>query len=54
MLPPRLLQEPIPTGPSRGEVSHLPQLLPEYYAVRGWDTSGVPTAAKLEELGLAA
>jgi len=51
-LPPRLTSSPIPAGPSKGEVSHLDVMLPEYYEVRGWDINGVPTAAKLEELGL--
>jgi len=51
-LPQRLLSEPIKTGPSAGEVSHLDQMLPEYYALRGWDEQGVPTKAKLKELAL--
>ncbi len=48
----RLLNEPIKTGPSKGEVSHLDQMLPEYYELRGWDEDGVPTKAKLKELAL--
>lgn len=51
-LPPRLLNEP-GTGNSGGEVSHLPEMLGEYYRARGWDENGVPTLDKLEELGLA-
>jgi len=51
-LPERLLKSPILTGASKGEVSHLDQMLPEYYAARGWDATGVPTAAKLKELAL--
>ncbi len=51
-LPPRLLQEPIPSGPSKGQVHLLSQLLSEYYAVRGWDSEGVPTPTKLSQLGL--
>jgi len=51
-LPERLLKSPILTGASKGEVSHLDQMLPEYYAARGWDAAGVPTAAKLKELAL--
>ena len=31
-LPPRLLNDPIKTGPSKGEVSNLDEMLPEYYA----------------------
>ena len=51
-LPPRLLKEPIPSGPSKGEVCELDRMLPEYYKLRGWDKEGVPTKEKLEELGL--
>ena len=51
-LPKRLLQEPIKTGASKGEVSRLHEMLPDYYSIRGWDTEGVPTEAKLEELAL--
>jgi len=51
-LPPRLLEEPIKTGPAKGEVNRLGDMLPEYYALRGWDENGVPTAEKLEELSL--
>ena len=28
------------------------KMLREYYAVRGWDTNGVPSQAKLDELGI--
>jgi len=51
-LPPRMLREPIPTGPAKGQVHELNIMLPEYYQVRGWDENGVPTPEKLEELGL--
>jgi aldehyde:ferredoxin oxidoreductase len=51
-LPARLLTEPIKTGPSKGEISHLGDMLPEYYELRGWDEKGVPTKAKLKELSL--
>jgi aldehyde:ferredoxin oxidoreductase len=27
-------------------------MLDEYYAERGWDKNGTPTAAKLKELGI--
>ena len=53
-LPPRLLKEPIKTGASKGRLSRLPEMLPEYYELRGWDKNGVPTASKLGELGLTA
>ncbi|MBC9784140.1 aldehyde ferredoxin oxidoreductase family protein [Heliobacterium chlorum] len=51
-LPKRLLEEPMPEGPSKGWVHKLDELLPKYYEVRGWDADGVPTAEKRKELGL--
>lgn len=51
-LPPRFLKEPIPSGPSKGEVCDLDRMLPEYYKLRGWDKEGVPTKETLRELGL--
>lgn len=51
-LPPRLLEEPIPEGPSRGRFVELKPMLAEYYRFRGWDTCGVPSPKKLRELGL--
>ena len=53
-LPSRLLHEPIKTGNSKGMLSRLPEMLPLYYELRGWDVDGIPTPAKLGELGLAA
>ena len=52
-LPPRLLTEAIPDGPSKGWVSKLEPMLNEYYRARGWDEQGVPKAKKLAELELA-
>jgi len=52
-LPPRILHEGIPAGPAKGMVGKLAEMLPEYYKLRGWDGSGVPTKAKLKELALA-
>ena len=52
-LPERLLKQPHPSGPSKGVVVHLEQMLPVYYRVRGWDEHGVPKPEKLAELGLA-
>jgi aldehyde:ferredoxin oxidoreductase len=51
-LPERLLREPMPVGPARGLVVNLEPMLKEYYRLRGWDAVGVPTEAKLKELGL--
>ena len=52
-LPERLLKDPIKTGPAKGMVNRLDEMLPTYYQERGWDESGVPTKAKLKELALA-
>jgi aldehyde:ferredoxin oxidoreductase len=52
-LPERLLKVPHKDGPAKGVVVHLDQMLPEYYAARGWSDEGVPTQEKLVELGLA-
>jgi aldehyde:ferredoxin oxidoreductase len=52
-LPPRMLKEPLPDGPAKGQVVELDKMLPEYYRLRGWDENGVPTPEKLKELGLA-
>ena len=51
-LPQRMLEEPMPEGPAKGHVVELDQMLPEFYRLRGWDENGVPTDAKLAELGL--
>jgi aldehyde:ferredoxin oxidoreductase len=54
-LPPRLLTEALPRGPSKGvhlRREDLDQMLDEYYAVRGWNQNGKPTKAKLEELSI--
>jgi aldehyde:ferredoxin oxidoreductase len=52
-LPLRLTQTPIKTGPSKGLLSKVPEMLPEYYKLRGWDENGVPTEERLEHLQLA-
>ncbi|OBS31422.1 aldehyde ferredoxin oxidoreductase [Tepidimonas fonticaldi] len=51
-LPPRLLTEPAKSGPAKGLVNKLPEMLPKYYAVRGWDAEGRPTAETKARLGL--
>ncbi|HHW91112.1 MAG TPA: aldehyde ferredoxin oxidoreductase family protein [Firmicutes bacterium] len=51
-LPPRLLEEPLPSGPARGKVNQLEVMLKEYYVVRGWNEDGVPTEEKMAELSL--
>ncbi len=52
ILPPRMLKDPMPAGPCKGQVSRLDEMLPEYYSLRGWDAKGVPTKEKKAELGL--
>ena len=52
-LPRRLVSEPIPSGPCKGNVHRLPELLPEYYKERGWDQKGLPTEEKLAQLEIA-
>ena len=55
VLPERMVGgEPVPKGPMKGRVSQVPDMLPHYYEARGWDSDGVPSAAKLDELGLKA
>lgn len=51
-LPKRLLTEPIATGPMAGKKSHVPEMVPEYYRLRGWNEQGIPTPEKLRELGM--
>lgn len=51
-LPPRLLNDAVKDGPSKGWVSKLEPMLQEYYRVRGWDARGVPKPSKLKELSL--
>ena len=54
-LPERLKTEPIPEGPSKGQLisqADLDFMLDEYYDARGWTREGVPTRAKLGELRL--
>jgi aldehyde:ferredoxin oxidoreductase len=52
-LPKRLLSEPIPKGPCKGHIHRLPELLPDDYKERGWSEQGLPTEAKLAQLGIA-
>ena len=46
----RFLKEPMPDGPSKGQVFEQEQVLPEYYKLRGWDEEGMPLPKKLKEL----
>lgn len=51
-LPDRLTKEPAPTGPAKGMVCHLNEMLDEYYDVRKWTQLGKVTEEKRRELGL--
>ncbi len=51
-LPRRLTEEPFSDGPAGGKIVHLHEMLDEYYRERGWSRDGIPTEAKLKELGL--
>jgi aldehyde:ferredoxin oxidoreductase len=33
-------------------LADVDSLLPSYYALRGWDENGIPTAEKLKQLGI--
>jgi aldehyde:ferredoxin oxidoreductase len=52
-LPKRLTEEPAPTGPAKGMVCHLDEMLNEYYEVRNWTTDGIPNKELLDRLSLA-
>ena len=51
-LPPRLLNDPAPSGTAKGRVCELTTMLDEYYELRGWTDQGVPTNATVSRLGL--
>ncbi|MCK5420599.1 MAG: aldehyde ferredoxin oxidoreductase family protein [Deltaproteobacteria bacterium] len=51
-IPQRMLKEPMPEGPAKGQVCKLDEMLPEYYNIRGWTHKGIPTEDKLKSLGL--
>ena len=49
-LPYRTLYEPLPDGPAKGQFigeENLNRMIDEYYALRGWDASGIPTEETL-------
>jgi aldehyde:ferredoxin oxidoreductase len=53
VFPERFLKEPMPGGPSAGQVFEAGPLLEDYYRARGWDPkTGIPHEDKLKELGL--
>ena len=55
LLPPRILEDPIPDGVSKGHkisVEEMNMMLDDYMKARGWTKDGVPTPEKLAELGI--
>ena len=51
-LPERLRKDAAKTGPAKGKVNELEQMLPLYYQCRGWTAAGVPTEETCQRLGL--
>jgi aldehyde:ferredoxin oxidoreductase len=54
-LPYRTLLEPLPDGPAKGQFigeKNLSRMIDDYYACRGWDAAGVPTASTLQKYEL--
>jgi len=54
-LPPRLLNEALPTGVAQGiglSAEELREMIQSYYRARGWDERGFISEEKLRELGL--
>ena len=51
-LPKRLLKDAAKTGPAKGLVNRLDEMLPDYYAARGWSADGVPTSDTLDRLSV--
>jgi aldehyde:ferredoxin oxidoreductase len=52
VFPDRIVKETLPSGLSAGKTFEADALLADYYKQRGWDSNGIPTEAKLQELGL--
>jgi aldehyde:ferredoxin oxidoreductase len=53
--PPRVLQEPLPDGPNKGQFIPLEvydRMLDAYYEARGWSSQGIPSLEKLRDLDL--
>jgi len=51
-LPKRLLTEACKSGPAKGKVNMLAEMMPKYYAARGWDAEGRPTEETRKRLSL--
>jgi aldehyde:ferredoxin oxidoreductase len=51
-LPKRLLKDAANVGPAKGRVNDLGQMLPEYYALRGWTADGQITPETRARFGI--
>jgi aldehyde:ferredoxin oxidoreductase len=54
-LPRRILTEPIPAGPAKGERvtdADLARMIDDYYDARGWDQDGIPRSDRLHALSM--
>jgi len=53
-LPPRFKEQALPYGERRERISpdEFARLRSDYYAVRGWDSQGRPTAERIRALGI--
>ena len=50
---PELVMRPIPDSGQEGHVPNMEKMLPEYYALRDWDSAtGKPSKKRLESLGM--
>ena len=59
ILPPRLMNEPVPSGPAEGHKAFISkkdfeQCLDGYYELRGWNRNGEPTAETVKRLRIGA
>ena len=54
-LPDRFVEERVAdSGPTQGMTVDIEPMVADFYQAMGWDADGVPTPAKLRELGLGA
>jgi len=53
-LPKRLLADGGNAGPAKGRVNELDKMLPEYYELRGWTSSGEITSETRQKFNLPA
>jgi aldehyde:ferredoxin oxidoreductase len=54
-MPPRVLEDPLPSGPGKGTVlapEELRMMIDDYYQARGWTSEGLIPKSKLIALGL--